>query len=119
MRRFQSRASASFGCRRLTGRSAISKPRFLTDMPYEHLTTRREGPVEYLTLNRPDVRNAFNEIVIAELTDWASHARDLADRRELRVAVVAGAGEVFSAGADVRWMAKMAGYTEEENLRDA
>jgi methylglutaconyl-CoA hydratase len=88
-------------------------------MPYEHLTTRREGPVEYLTLNRPDVRNAFNEIVIAELTDWASHARDLAGRRELRVAVVAGAGEVFSAGADVRWMAKMAGYTEEENLRDA
>ena len=31
------------------------------DMPFQFLTTRRDGPVEYLTLNRPDVRNAFNE----------------------------------------------------------
>jgi len=88
-------------------------------MPYQHLTTRRDGAVEHLTLNRPDVRNAFNEILIAELTEWASRAHEAATRHDLRVAVVAGAGEVFSAGADVGWMAKMAGYTEEENLRDA
>ena len=40
-------------------------------MPYQFLATRRDGAVEYLTLNRPDVRNAFNEHVIDELTRWA------------------------------------------------
>ncbi len=44
-------------------------------MAYQFLTTRRDGPVEYLTLNRPEVRNAFNEEVIAELTAWARDAR--------------------------------------------
>ena len=44
---------------------------------FRFLTTRRDGAVEYLTLNRPEVRNAFNEDVIAELTAWAAqtHAR--------------------------------------------
>ena len=44
-------------------------------MPFQFLDIRRDGPVEYLTLNRPDVRNAFNETVIAELTVWAEHDR--------------------------------------------
>jgi len=88
-------------------------------MSYAFLTTRRDGPVEYLTLNRPDVRNAFNEQVIAELTAWAAEARDLAERRQIRVAVLTGAGKTFSAGADVTWMAKTVRYTEEENQRDA
>ena len=85
-------------------------------MPFRFLGTRRDGPVEYLTLNRPDVRNAFNEDVIAELTAWAAAAH--ADGA-LRVVVIAGAGKTFSAGADVQWMAKTVGYTQEENLRDA
>jgi methylglutaconyl-CoA hydratase len=88
-------------------------------MSYTHLTTRRDGPVEYLTLNRPDVRNAFNEHVIAELTAWAAEMRAAAERHEVRIAVVAGAGPTFCAGADVAWMAKALGYTHEENLRDA
>ena len=41
-------------------------------MSYQFLTTRRDGAVEYLTLNRPEVRNAFNEGMIAELTEWAA-----------------------------------------------
>ena len=41
-------------------------------MTYTLLTTKREGPIEYLTLNRPEVRNAFNEQMIAELTQWAT-----------------------------------------------
>lgn len=85
-------------------------------MLYKFLTTQRTGPVEYLTLNRPDVRNAFNEEVIAELTTWAGNAH--ADRA-LRVVVLAGAGKTFSAGADVQWMAKTVTYSKEENLRDA
>ena len=88
-------------------------------MPYTFLDTRRDGLVEYLTLNRPDVRNAFNEHVIAELSAWAADARAAAERREVRAAVLAGAGRTFSAGADVTWMAKTVHYTEEENLRDA
>ena len=80
------------------------------------LQTRRDGVVEYLTLNRPDVRNAFNEQMIAELTAWAAtiNADD-----EVRVAVIAGAGKVFSAGADIAWMANALTYSHDENVRDA
>jgi methylglutaconyl-CoA hydratase len=88
-------------------------------MIYPHLITKRDGAVEYLTLNRPDVRNAFNEHVIAELTEWAAAARESAARGDLRVVVLAGAGKTFCAGADVAWMSKTVSYTEEENLRDA
>ena len=88
-------------------------------MPYEYLTTKRDGAVEYVTLNRPDVRNAFNEHVIADLAEWAARTRDAAERHDIRVAVLAGAGKMFCAGADVTWMAKTVQYTEEENLRDA
>jgi methylglutaconyl-CoA hydratase len=85
-------------------------------MAYRYLVTTREGGVETLTLNRPDVRNALNDEVIAELTAWTERAdADL----ELRAVVLAGAGRAFSAGADIAWMAKTVGYTEEENLRDA
>ncbi|MBA3887800.1 MAG: enoyl-CoA hydratase/isomerase family protein [Acidobacteria bacterium] len=72
-------------------------------MPYECLQVRRAGPIEYLTLNRPDVRNAFNDRVIEEFTDWA--ARTAADAT-LRIVVLQGAGRVFSAGGDLAWMAR-------------
>jgi methylglutaconyl-CoA hydratase len=85
-------------------------------MSFKFLVTRRADSVEYLTLNRPDVRNAFNEEVIAELTAWADRTR--ADRL-VRVVVIAGAGKTFSAGADVHWMARTVAYTVDENLRDA
>src|SRR5712692_10057590 len=88
-------------------------------MSYAFLITRRDGAVEHVTLNRPDVRNAFNEHMIAELTAWASQARDQAARREIRVVVIGGAGKTFCAGADVTWMSKTVHYTEDENLRDA
>ena len=86
-------------------------------MPYQYLTTRREGPVEYLTLNRPDVRNAFNSQTIEEITQWAAGLQERS--RDVRTVVLGGAGKVFCAGADVSWMSKMIHYTEEENLRDA
>src|SRR5262245_61965722 len=85
-------------------------------MAYQFLTVRRAGAVEYVMLNRPDVRNAFNERVIAELSDWAQHA---ADDNGIRAVVLSGAGKVFSAGADAEWMARMAGYARQENLEDA
>jgi methylglutaconyl-CoA hydratase len=85
-------------------------------MPYTHLAVRRDGPVEYVTLNRPDVRNAFDADVVADLHAWARRA---AADPELRVCVLAGAGRAFCAGADVSWMARMRQYSEAENLRDA
>jgi len=88
-------------------------------MSYQHLITQRDGPVEYLTLNRPDVRNAFNAHVIAELTEWAAASCEAATRGDLRVVVLAGAGKTFCAGADVAWMSKTVHSTEQENLRDA
>ena len=85
-------------------------------MTFKYLEPIRDGAVEYLTLNRPDVRNAFNEEVIGELTQWAqAAARD----STLRAVVLKGAGPVFSAGADANWMSKMVGYSREENLADA
>ena len=64
-----------------------------------------------MTLNRPEVRNAFNERVIAELAAWANAA---AADEGLRVVVLSGAGKVFSAGADADWMARMAGIPGRE-----
>ncbi|MEO7135778.1 MAG: enoyl-CoA hydratase-related protein [Vicinamibacterales bacterium] len=85
-------------------------------MSYRYLTVERCGAVEYVTLNRPDVRNAFNEHVIAELTAWAKAVHQ---DSAVRVVVLAGAGKVFSAGADAAWMAQMADYTRDDNVRDA
>jgi methylglutaconyl-CoA hydratase len=76
----------------------------------------RLANVEYLTLNRPDVRNAFDERTIAELAEWVEQA---GTDSALRAVVIAGSGKTFSAGADLAWMTKMAGYTRDENLRDA
>ena len=79
------------------------------------LLVTHSGPVVRVTLNRPDVRNAFNEELIAELTAWATSI----ETHNTRVAVLGGAGPVFCAGADLAWMSKMVGYSHEENLRDA
>ena len=74
------------------------------------------GIVTKVTLNRPEVRNAFNEALIAELTAWAT---SVTAGGTTRVVVLQGAGSVFSAGADVQWMARMIDYSREENLADA
>ena len=76
----------------------------------------REGPVLRITLNRPDVRNAFDEEVIRALTAQAAEA---ATDRSIRAIVLAGAGQAFCAGADLAWMSKAVAYSHAENLRDA
>ncbi len=83
---------------------------------FEFLEIVRQGPVERVALNRPVVRNAFNERVVAELRQWAEAA---ALDPDVRVAVLEGRGPVFSAGADLEWMARIATYSRDENLRDA
>ena len=86
------------------------------------LLIQTDGSVVRVTLNRPEVRNAFNEELIAALTAWAeSVASGFQSGRPdpPRVAILAGAGKIFSAGADLTWMSKMVGYSREENVRDA
>jgi methylglutaconyl-CoA hydratase len=84
--------------------------------PFSTIQTRREGAVERLVLNRPEVRNALNDRLIAEVTEWAV---GLSADSTARVVVISGAGPSFSAGADLVWMSKMVGFTQEENARDA
>jgi methylglutaconyl-CoA hydratase len=85
-------------------------------MNYETLTITVADKVATVTLNRPELRNAFNESAIAEL----ALAFDELGRNELvRAVVLAANGPAFCAGADLNWMKKMAGYSHEENLLDA
>jgi methylglutaconyl-CoA hydratase len=72
--------------------------------------------VATVTLNRPDVHNAFDEHMIAALTKIFD---ELAGRADVRVVVLKGAGKSFSAGADLNWMKRAAGFTKEQNKADA
>ena len=74
------------------------------------------GAVACITLSRPDVRNAFNDEVIAELTQAFT---ELGHAAEVRCIVLAATGPAFCAGADLNWMRRMADYTRAENLADA
>jgi methylglutaconyl-CoA hydratase len=69
-----------------------------------------------ITLNRPEIHNAFNDELIEKLTDFLL---EKSQETELRLLCLTGAGKSFSAGADLNWMKKMKGYSEDENLRDA
>ncbi|MGC4078446.1 MAG: enoyl-CoA hydratase/isomerase family protein [Rubrivivax sp.] len=81
------------------------------------LEIRRPSPqVAEVWLNRPEVRNAFNDGVVAELT--AAFA-DFAADEALRVVVLGGRGKAFCAGADLGWMRAMAAYSWDENQADA
>ena len=81
-----------------------------------HLQINVAGAVATVTLNRPDVRNAFNDEVILELT---AAFGDLGARGDVRCIVLAANGSAFCAGADLNWMRSMADYTREQNLADA
>jgi len=85
-------------------------------MQYETLTVAIAAKVATVTLNRPDVRNAFNEFTIAEL---ALAFNELGRNDAVRAIVLAANGPAFCAGADLNWMKKMAGYSHSENAEDA
>jgi methylglutaconyl-CoA hydratase len=80
------------------------------------LTEIREDGVATVTLNRAEVHNAFNDTVIADLTGVL---RRLGDDAKVRAVVLRAEGKSFSAGADLGWMQRMAGYGHAENLADA
>lgn len=81
----------------------------------KHLLLSFHQGVATVTLNRPEVRNAFNDEVIVELT---AAFLALSDRDDVRAVVLAANGSAFCAGADLNWMKRMATYTRDENLAD-
>jgi methylglutaconyl-CoA hydratase len=81
------------------------------------IRTERRGGILRILLNRPDVRNAFDETMIAELTAAFREAAESSE--DLRAVLLAGEGPVFCAGADINWMRRAAEFTHEENRRDA
>ena len=85
-------------------------------MAFKCIDVRRDGPVEHLVLNRPEVRNAFDDEMIREMTWWAD---SVAADREVRAVVISGAGPSFCAGADMRWMSRVATFTRDQNMEDA
>jgi methylglutaconyl-CoA hydratase len=85
-------------------------------MTYETLLVTVADKVATVTLNRPDLRNAFNEGAIAEL---ARVFDELGRNDAVRAIVLAANGPSFCAGADLNWMKKMAGYSHDENEADA
>ena len=83
---------------------------------YGSLRFERKGPVARVALARPEVRNAFDDGLIEELTRaFAEAGADAA----VRVVVLSGDGPSFCAGADVNWMRKAGGYGRAENEADA
>jgi methylglutaconyl-CoA hydratase len=75
-----------------------------------------ERGVATLILNRPDVHNAFDDVLIARLSDALDQ---LAGNDDVRLVKVIGRGKSFSAGADLNWMRRLAEYSPDENLEDA
>ena len=83
---------------------------------YETIKVEYKDKVAWVTLNRPQVRNAFNAAMIAEMT--AAFEAISADR-SLRVVVLTGQGTSFCAGADLNWMGDVINYSYEQNLEDS
>jgi methylglutaconyl-CoA hydratase len=86
----------------------MSEPTILTNIDNRGVAT--------LTMNRPELHNAFDDCLIADLTDAL---RELDEDPDVRVVVLAANGKSFSAGADLNWMRRMADYSREQNLADA
>lgn len=83
---------------------------------FKCIRVERDGGIERLVLDRPAVRNAFDEEMIREIGWWAE---SVAADRDVRVVVISGAGPVFCAGADTKWMARAGTAARETNVQDA
>ena len=80
------------------------------------LTIEKKGATAFVWLDRPDVRNAFDDALISLLKE---NLEKLDSDASVRAVVLGGRGPAFCAGADLNWMKRMAGYSYEENLADA
>ena len=85
-------------------------------MNFTTIKIDQRGPVAWVILNRPEIRNAFNNVMISEI---AEAFRAINQRKDLRIVVVTGEGNAFCAGADLKWMGDVLKYTYDENLKDS
>ncbi|MEZ0262541.1 MAG: enoyl-CoA hydratase/isomerase family protein [Alphaproteobacteria bacterium] len=85
-------------------------------MAEQHILYSVKNNIATITLNRPEVHNAFNEGVIGDLTDLFTKA---GNDKDVRAVILRGNGKSFSAGGDLNWMRKMADYTYQQNVDDA
>jgi methylglutaconyl-CoA hydratase len=83
---------------------------------YQNITVEQRGAVRWLWLNRPEVRNAFNDALVAEVSTAFA---DVEAAPDTRVVVVAARGPAFCAGADLNWMRSMAAFGHADNHADA
>jgi len=89
---------------------------------YTRIRFEPEPPVARITLARPEVRNAFDDLLIVEVSQAAARLVEICDEdpdKAPRALVLTGEGASFCAGADMNWMRRSISYTEEENLSDA
>ena len=85
-------------------------------MAYETIEITKKKNIVTVTLNRPDVHNAMNELLMNELTECF---KDLSKDKDVRCVVLTGNGKSFCAGADLNWMKSMINYSKEENIKDS
>ena len=83
---------------------------------YQTILLEQQGPVATLWFNRPEIHNAFNETMIAEILDCF---RSLHDRNDIRVVLLRGKGKSFCAGADLNWMRDVAQYDYDRNYEES
>src|SRR5260221_11033659 len=84
-------------------------------MAYKTLLVEERDGIVSVTLDRPDVHNAFNDELIAEAVDLFGAMGS----RDARAVVLRGTGPSFCAGPDLNWLSRMVSYTREENIRDS
>jgi methylglutaconyl-CoA hydratase len=83
---------------------------------FETIQLTQAKKVTTIWLNKPEVHNAFDEVMVDEIT---TAFKELGTDIETRIIVLRAKGESFSAGADLNWMEKVASYSPEENLKEA
>ena len=83
---------------------------------YTTIEFEKQGDLGIVWLNRPEIHNAFNEVMIQELIDCFEALNGMDD---VRIAILRGRGKSFCAGADLNWMRGVASYTFEQNFRES
>ena len=86
------------------------------EIKFKTILLEKINKIAYITLNRPEIHNAFNDTMISELTEVYE---DLKNQDDVRVITLTGKGKSFCAGADLKWMKKMKDFSYEENLEDS
>ncbi len=85
-------------------------------MQFTTIQIEIEGHISTIWLNRPEIRNAFNEVMISELIKAFNQLSKMDD---VRIIILRGRGKAFCAGADLNWMRDVANYTYDQNLQES